>query len=165
MLKRMPKHSVCAEIGVHEGGFSEQILRLAKPIRLHLIDPWQHEGGEQYMAARYGGGASGGQAAMERRFASVRERFSREINRGQVMVHRAESSAAVASFPEAYFDWIYIDGNHLRDFVKSDLNLYFPKVRPGGFIAGTITASKVGGEMVCKSRLTSSSRIGGCASR
>ena len=39
-------------------------------------------------------------------------------------------------FAVHYFDWIYIDGNHLYDFVKQDLELYYPKVKPGGFLTG-----------------------------
>jgi len=31
---------------------------------------------------------------------------------------------------------VYIDGNHLYEFVKSDLELYYHKVRSGGYIAG-----------------------------
>ena len=43
LLKRLPKRSVCAEIGVYEGRFSELILRIARPRKLHLIDPWKYE--------------------------------------------------------------------------------------------------------------------------
>jgi hypothetical protein len=39
VLLRMPKESGCAEIGVHEGAFSKQILDTVQPSRLHLIDP------------------------------------------------------------------------------------------------------------------------------
>ncbi|MEP1930273.1 MAG: class I SAM-dependent methyltransferase, partial [Roseibium sp.] len=35
-----------------------------------------------------------------------------------------------------YFDWVYIDGNHLYDFVKEDIEICFRKVRSGGIIAG-----------------------------
>jgi hypothetical protein len=42
LLHRMPEQSVCGEIGVHEGEFARQILDVAAPRRLHLIDPWKH---------------------------------------------------------------------------------------------------------------------------
>ena len=41
LLCRMPERSVCAEIGVHEGEFSAQILDTVDPEKLHLIDPWK----------------------------------------------------------------------------------------------------------------------------
>ena len=33
-------------------------------------------------------------------------------------------------------DFIYIDGNHSYDFVKRDIELYYPKVKDGGVIGG-----------------------------
>jgi len=39
-------------------------------------------------------------------------------------------------FPDASFDWIYVDGNHLYEYVRADLERYDPKVKPGGLIAG-----------------------------
>jgi hypothetical protein len=132
----MPKHSVCAEIGVHEGDYSQQILRYIDPVRLHLIDPWKHESDERYKKALYGNNVSEGQATMDNRFSTVKARFAEEIGRGQVEVHRAFSSEVVEMFPNDYFDWVYIDGNHLHDFVKKDLELFYVKVRPGGYLAG-----------------------------
>jgi cephalosporin hydroxylase len=31
---------------------------------------------------------------------------------------------------------VYIDGNHVYEFVKSDLELFYRKVKTGGYIAG-----------------------------
>ena len=33
-------------------------------------------------------------------------------------------------------DWIYVDGNHLYEFVRADLELSLRKARRGGFITG-----------------------------
>jgi len=33
-------------------------------------------------------------------------------------------------------DMVYIDGNHAYDYVKKDIELYYPKVKPGGIIGG-----------------------------
>jgi hypothetical protein len=136
MLLRMPEGSVCAEIGVHEGEFSEQILAITKPELLHLIDPWKHEENPEYRGARYGGLGSEGQARMDERYERVREKFAAEIQRGQVKLHRDFSGAVAGEFEDSYFDWIYLDGNHLYDFVLQDLELYFPKVKAGGYITG-----------------------------
>jgi len=136
LLMEMPKGSVCAEIGVHEGGFARRILDIVKPKRLHLVDPWKHEEGEQYENALYGGLGPGGETVMETRYKKVRERFENEIRSGQVVIHRDVSHVVVREFEAHYFDWIYIDGNHLYDFVKQDLELYHGKVKPGGFLTG-----------------------------
>src|SRR5689334_12291037 len=55
LLKMLPARSVGAEIGVHKGDFSAQILRTVRPHTLHLIDPWQYEPSEAYEQAWYGG--------------------------------------------------------------------------------------------------------------
>ncbi len=73
---------------------------------------------------------------MDERYQKVWERFDKEIRTGQVRVHRAFSGSIYDIFEDYYFDWIYIDGNHLYEFVKQDLQLYYPKVKPGGCITG-----------------------------
>lgn len=135
-MRGMPKRSICAEIGVHEGVFSEQILRIVQPRRLHLVDPWRHEEGNRYREARYGGLGPAGQAVLDERYKRVRVKFDEEIRNGQVRIHRATSGSIYRDFEDHYFDWIYVDGNHLYEFVVQDLELYFPKVKPGGYLTG-----------------------------
>jgi Methyltransferase domain len=136
LLAKMPRRSICAEIGVHKGDFSEDILSSIKPVRLHLIDPWEFVKGPEYKEAWYGGKTSEGQATMDERFQSVKRRFRKEISVGQVVLHRGCSSKVADEFIDGYFDWIYIDGNHLYEYVKQDLELYYPKVKGGGYLAG-----------------------------
>ena len=136
VLTKMPRKSVGAEIGVHKGDYSEEILRFVNPIRLHLIDPWEHEEGEEYKHAWYGGCASEDQATLDSRFVSVISRFAKEINLGRIVLHRGYSSDVASEFRNNYFDWVYIDGNHLYEYVKLDLELYYPKIKSGGYITG-----------------------------
>jgi hypothetical protein len=136
LLRLLPKRSVGMEIGVHRGDFSRHLLDKLRPRELHLVDPWEHATGETYARAWYGGNAKGGVEEMEARYQGVAKRFSRAIGAGVVKLHRKYSDAALAEFPDGYFDWIYIDGNHTYDFVKRDLELSLRKVKPGGYIAG-----------------------------
>ncbi len=136
VLRRMPREGVSAEIGVYKGSLSARILKVTQPRRLHLIDPWKFEGADTYRRSWYGGWKGGNQVQMDRVHESVVRRFERRIAAGQVVVHRSPSLDAAGQFGEAYFDWVYIDGNHLYDFVKADLEAFYPKVRPGGWMTG-----------------------------
>ena len=117
LLEMMPKHSVCAEIGVSQGRFSEEILETVQPKKLHLIDPWSGEPHIDY-------------------YQEVLEKFKAQIDSGQVEIHREKSQNAYDRFPDQYFDWIYVDGSHSYESVKKDLDLYYPKIKMYGFITG-----------------------------
>ena len=132
----LPKHSVCMEIGVHTGNFSLQILRIVQPQVLHCVDPWKHEDSDTYKAACYGGQVTDGQAGMDNRYLAVCARFDHAIRAGQVEIHRGYSSDVLAQFPDDFFDWVYIDGNHLYEYVQKDLALSFKKVKLRGYITG-----------------------------
>ncbi len=132
----MPKHGVCAEIGVWKGDFSAEILRLNQPVKLYLIDPWKYQAGEEYQEALYGDGMAKNQGFMDAVRESVLARFASEIERGLVEIRQGFSQQLAAEFRDGYFDWVYIDGNHLYEFVKRDLESFYPKVRRGGFLAG-----------------------------
>jgi hypothetical protein len=136
VLKVMPRGSVCAEIGVDRGDFSHRILQTVQPHRLHLIDPWEYMVSDEYKESRYGGRFGGNQAQMDARYASVLRRFRSAIDAGQVVVHRAYSQDIAPDFDDDYFDWVYVDGNHLYEYVKQDLELFYPRLKPGGYIAG-----------------------------
>lgn len=136
LLARMPRGSVCAEIGVHRGQFSRRIMRQIKPAMLHLIDPWQHNNQPPYDKTLYGGLGDSGQLIMDARYEAVKKTFDREIRRGRVVIHRRYSSDLAQEFNDGYFDWIYMDSNPQYEFVRQDLELYYPKIKPGGFITG-----------------------------
>lgn len=130
LLSLMPKGSVCAEIGVHEGEFSRQIYGVVRPRKLHLIDPWQMGEG------LFGDQEVNSQADIEEKYNQVKGQFVDQLESGNVEIHRALSDEAAPQFDDAYFDWVYIDGNHEYKYVKHDLDLYFPKVKAGGYLTG-----------------------------
>lgn len=136
LLEMLPKHSVGAEIGVHMGDFSRQIIEVVSPKELHLIDPWEHQTSATYKNSGFGGLAKNGQDEMDERFESVCSRFDQEIREEQVAIHRGYSADVLEQFPDEYFDWVYIDGNHLYEYVKKDIALSFRKTKSRGFITG-----------------------------
>ena len=131
IARMLPKHAVGAEIGVWKGDFSATLLEHAAPRKLHLIDPWQTREDAEYDQAWYGKARG---VNMDAVFAEVRKRFATEIASGQIELHRQPSSVAMAAFPDDALDFVYVDGDHSHDAVRSDLELAVRKVRKRGAI-------------------------------
>jgi len=123
MLKYIKKGDKCAEIGVWQGDLSRAILK-HKPSELHLIDPWASQ---DVIKRCY----SINQAAMDQIYKRVLNIFSK-LN--EVTVHRKFSTDV--DFPEQYFDWVYIDGDHSYNAAKKDLEFYYPLMKKGGHLCG-----------------------------
>jgi len=127
-LKRMPQNSICAEIGVWKGNFSCQILRVVQPVELHLIDPW-----DVSLLLKESADRQWRRHQIITFYHNTRLRFK---NQPSVRLHRATSQEVLPSFPDGYFDWIYVDGGHDYATVFSDLELSWNKVKLDGLIAG-----------------------------
>ena len=71
-------------------------------------------------------------------YAEAQRRFSRHISENIVCLHRGtvETLSGTSGRDEAFLDWIYIDGDHNYNSVRSDLQHAAKYVRPGGFIMG-----------------------------
>jgi len=133
LVAELPKRAVGAEVGVWKGDFSAVLLRLTRPEKLYLIDPWAYREEAGYERAMYGG-KSDGQDGMDAIYRSVSERFQRRD--GKVVVLRAGSVDAAGQLAADSLDWVYIDGDHMYEAVKADLEAFHRVVRPGGVIAG-----------------------------
>ena len=105
----LPTDSICCEVGTDTGAFAKKIMELSNPRELHLIDI---------------------------SFANFkRADFLSSIESGTVILHEADSVAALNRLPDGYFDWIYIDGNHSYEGVKRDIIAAKYKLKPMGLLA------------------------------
>jgi len=131
LLKIMPKNSVCAEIGVARGNFSFKILKYVKPKELYLIDPWKYN--EQVIKRQLKYKNLLSRENLDLRYQLVKKKFE---GNPVVNIIRDKSEIALESFPDNFFDWVYIDGDHSTKGVLRDLELCFLKVKSGGYITG-----------------------------
>lgn len=122
-LLKIKEDDICAEIGVWKGYNACKILK-QEPRELHLIDPWAHQ---DYEGRWY----SVEQKKMDDIYENVCDSFKEE---DRVYIHRGFSKDVI--FPNEYFDWIYIDGNHSYSSVLEDLNHYRPFMKRSGFMCG-----------------------------
>jgi len=109
VLQKMKRGGNVAEVGVLTGQFSRTILDLCSPSKLHLID---------IDLTRY----------------SIGEQFKNEIASGIVQLHQGDSSSILRDFPDDYFDFVYIDGDHSYQGVKRDIQAGNSKVKHDGFL-------------------------------
>ena len=119
LLAVLPRGAVCAEIGVNKGQFSERILEINSPSKLHLIDAWGDE-------KRYHDGLK----------LEVNEKFQKEIAEGRVEINVGLSTAVLPAFPDVYFDWVYLDTAHTYSVTAAELAILQHKVKQNGIIAG-----------------------------
>ena len=111
LLKLLPKNAIAAEIGVDRGIFSEAILEIANPKKLYLIDSFQ----------------------FDYQISHIEKIFT---NNKKIDIVKSDSVSSAELFEDEYFDWIYIDTDHVYETTKAELNAFANKIKPGGYISG-----------------------------
>jgi hypothetical protein len=132
MLDCFAPMGIAAEIGTAEGYFAQYMLTGLKPKKLHLIDPWRFQNLPDYLKDANNTTDEEG----DRRHGAILKKFDKPIRDGTVSVHRAMSTEIVDSFPDEYFDFVHIDGNHTYAACLADLRAFDRKVKRTGFITG-----------------------------
>ena len=125
----LARGGIGAELGVHRGDFAAELLELAEPTRLHLIDLW-------YLFGREWHWGEGEERSTIGALKRILDRFEEELVAGRVVLHIGDDLELLPSFPDAYFDWVYLDSIHVYEHAIRELGLLATKVRPGGVIAG-----------------------------
>lgn len=104
LVTLLPKHAVVAEVGVERGLFSAHILEQCAPAELHLVD------------------------------LSFSQLAPTVASAPAVTIHNGVSWEILATFPDAYFDWIYIDADHSYEGAIRDAVAAAPKLKQGGYL-------------------------------
>ena len=126
MIKALPKGGKIAEIGVLRGEFSEVLLAEAQPTELVLVDLWQKQTGPY--TVDYANDSD-----FDVCYAEVVRKFG---DNPVVRIMKMLSVDAAAEFEDEYFDWLFLDANHLKVAVDADLRAWTRKVKAGGYFTG-----------------------------
>jgi hypothetical protein len=124
----LPKNGIGAELGVFKGHLSPILLKHSKATKLHLIDPWY------FLTARWAW-AGGNQSTVDA-LIKVLKTFKNEIEDGRILIHVGDDLQVLATFPDQYFDWVYIDSSHMYEHTMHELQMLASKVKDNGVIAG-----------------------------
>lgn len=110
------------EIGVNEGENAFNILTTMNIKKLYLIDPYipYNEDGK----------------IMDFTDSEKRMRKLLASHHKNIKIIKDTSKNAVNEIPDNSVDFVYIDGNHSYEYVKEDLELYYPKLKSGGIMGG-----------------------------
>ena len=117
------------EVGVKQGQFSEYLLDHWRGKLLYSVDPWREFSRDVYFDSD-----NVGQEAQEKNYQITSERLFRFGERSKLL--RMTSEEAALTIQDQQLDFAYLDARHDYGSVKQDIGLWYPKVKPGGIIAG-----------------------------
>ena len=116
-----------AEVGCAFGGFAREVLADWKHCsRYHMIDPWWDQPKDVYREKT-------DDVNFEGRWRDV-NRLASEDPRVQLI--RALSVDGAKTIADNSLDFVHIDANHAYSFVLDDMDLWWPKLKPGGIFSG-----------------------------
>ena len=117
-----PAHFV--EIGAYKGRsacyMAERIRELGREVRFDVVDTFK---GDEHIGA-------------DDLWPAFADNLARAGLLECVTAHRALSVEAAKEFADESLDFIYIDATHTFEAVSQDLLAWWPKLKPGGLMAG-----------------------------
>jgi len=116
---------VGVELGVFKGEFSKVLLDKWGG-RLYMIDPWRPLGEEYNDACD--------DLQLYDLYADTAKNIKGHETRGFML--RGLGEELIDLFEDESLDFIYIDANHSYDYVKADMDMWYPKLKKGGLFAG-----------------------------
>lgn len=124
----LPKAGIGAEIGVHKGNFTPVLLAVARPRKLHIMDPWYRLGRQWDWGA--------GDRSTVNALTRIMKRLEAELADGSVVLHIGDDLEILPGFPAGYFDWMYFDTTHTYAQTVEELALAAGLIKPDGIVCG-----------------------------
>lgn len=118
------------EVGTHHAIFADQFMSRFRG-SITLVDPWAEQHDEFPTFYPTLSDVSVSRDEDYRAAMTIMEKYG-----DRVTVLRYKSTEAAATFEDGSIDFVYIDGLHDFENVTQDVRAWYPKVRPGGVIAG-----------------------------
>ena len=124
------------EIGTKCADLTLAILNALPNCFLYTIDPWKHKSRDDLIPGDELYEAGEPQDYHDRNKENTKRRLSvPEYKDRVVIIDKKSSDAAEMFYPEG-FDFVWIDGDHSKSGITSDLDLYYKFVKKGGIFGG-----------------------------
>jgi hypothetical protein len=115
------------EVGTFKGEFSKEVIKNWLGT-LYMVDVWRPLSNEEYLDSSNHGNH-------ENQIYTEAMNNIKGFEDRAVMV-RASSEIASNMFENNSLDFVYIDANHAYNYVVQDIELWYPKVKKGGYLCG-----------------------------
>lgn len=128
--KELGDIDTAVEVGVWRGDYSRTIIRSLEPKKFIGIDPWElYEGYTDKPGNEFNS-----QESLDHLYLSVKESFEKDFDCAEIW--RAHSVNASKHFENESLDFVYLDADHKYEPVRADIQAWWPKIKPGGILAG-----------------------------
>lgn len=128
LLNRRGLTGEAVEVGTFQGEFALALLECWEGKKLWCVDPYQND------LPDYPAEDPVNDYDLEAVHVEVLNTFARFGDRWELL--RMLSVEAAPRFADAAVDFVYIDANHTLPYVTRDIAIWWPKLRPGGILAG-----------------------------
>jgi len=129
MVETHPEGAHFVEVGSWKGKsaafMAVEILNSGKNIRLDLVDLFTYEFHPVPRPDKV--------SLFNENYAAIKKNLHRVP---WVNIIPKSSAEAAAMYTDGILDFVFIDGNHHYKMVKWDIELWLPKLKPGGILAG-----------------------------
>ena len=126
VARAVPEHGRVVEVGGYHGGsvVTLAIALLDRNVDVTSVESFQGNGD---------GTVDGHPLSRPAEYlANVKDRYP-HLN---IRTYHLDSVTAARRVPDGSLDLVFIDGNHEADAVVRDIDVWWPKLRPGGTLAG-----------------------------
>lgn len=131
MIDAAPDNALFVEIGVWRGQSvcyaAVEILNKNKNIKIHAIDTWEGSTEQNLFAV---------DTTPIRK--TLYDDFLENIEPVKHIITpvKLDSVSASKNYEDRSIDFVFIDGSHLYEDVKNDIDAWLPKVKIGGYLGG-----------------------------
>jgi len=122
------------EVGVWKGKNAANLLPLLPGLTLYMVDRWQAYSDEERERDTISEQARLKQAEFEAAEKSARKAVTPFGKRTVIL--KMSSAEASEQFDDGSIDFVFLDGDHSYEGLKQDIELWLPKVKPGGYLCG-----------------------------
>ncbi len=123
---------VGAEIGIWGGKVSRHLLTTYPELTMTCVDPFKVYPSEIYSANTC---TYKKQEKFDRLYSTLVKEFDEKFPSRARWI-RKPSIEAAEEVEDGTLDFVFIDGNHAYEYVKADILVWRPKLRPGGILCG-----------------------------